>query len=70
MISIPSGITAWIKRELRADAVDRLNDIGAGLAEDDDCNRALAIQIAGGTDILHRVRHLATSDSRTAAPFL
>ncbi len=45
-------------RKLRADAIDRVNDIGAGLAEDDDRNRALAVQITGSTDVLHRVRHL------------
>jgi len=42
--------------------------LAPGLAEDDDRNRALAVQIAGGTDVLHGVCHLSDigqADSRT-----
>src|SRR5258707_798469 len=35
-----------------ADAVDGVNDVGTGLAEDDEQNGALAVQIAGGADVL------------------
>ena len=55
------------KWKLCAYAVDRVNDVGAGLAEDDDRNRALAVQIASRTDVSHRVCHLSDvgqADSR------
>jgi hypothetical protein len=58
------------ERELRSYVIDRVNDVGARLAEDDECNRTLAVQIAGGADVLHRVCDLATSDKRMAAPLL
>ena len=38
-----------------ADAVDGVNDVGAGLAEDDEQDGALAVQIAGGADVLHGI---------------
>ncbi len=67
-VSMPSGIDALITGKLRADEVDRVNDIGAGLAEDDDLNRALAVQISGSTDVSHTESVTsATSDRRTAS---
>ena len=58
------------KRKLRSYAVDRIDDIGAGLAVDDDHYRGLAVQIAGGPDVLHGIRHLGDvgeADSRAFA---
>ena len=56
------------RRQLAADVFNRLDDVGAGLAEDDDRDGGLAVEIAGGTDVLHRVGTSATSERRTAAP--
>src|SRR3984885_3380154 len=47
------------RRKLRSYSVDRVNNVRGGLAENDDRNRALAIQIAGCTDVRHRVCHLS-----------
>ena len=44
--------------QLTSNAIDGCDDIRAGLAEDDDRNRALAVQIAGGANILYRVGNL------------
>src|ERR1019366_10611011 len=55
------------KWKLRAYAVDRVNDVGAGLAEDHDCSGALAVQITGTTDVLQGVCYLSDigqADSR------
>ncbi len=41
--------------KLRFDRVDGLNDVGAGLAENDQHYGALAIQISAGADVLHGV---------------
>src|SRR5260221_12125087 len=38
-----------------ADAVGGVNNVGAGLAEDDEQNGALAVQIAGGADVLYGI---------------
>ena len=44
--------------KLRDDAVHCVDDVGAGLAEDDDGDGALPVQVAGSADVLHRVNHL------------
>ena len=54
----PAGIDCLQERQLRANAVHGLDDVGARLAEDDDDHGALAVQIAGGADVLHRVDHI------------
>ncbi len=59
VVSMPSGMDAWIDGSCAVYAVDRVNDVGAGLAEDDNRNRALAVQISGSADVLHRVCHLS-----------
>ena len=58
VVSMPVGMVALMDGKLRANPVDSLDDVGAGLAEDDDGNRALAVQISGGADVLHRVGDL------------
>ena len=58
VISMPSGIDALIEGICARNALHRCDDVGAGLAEDDDRNRALAIQIAARPDVLHGVGDL------------
>ena len=55
VISMPCGMDALSEWQLRAYAVDGLDDVGAGLAEDDHGDGAFAVQVAGGADVLHRV---------------
>ncbi len=43
------------KRQLRLDAIDGFDDVGAGLAEDDEKDTSLAIHVAGGANILRGV---------------
>ena len=38
-----------------ADAVNGVNDVGAGLAEDDEQNGALAVQVSRGAEVLHGI---------------
>ena len=42
-------------RQLSANAVDSVDDIGPGLAEDDDQNRRLGVCVAGAPNVFHRV---------------
>ena len=46
------------KRQLRLDAVDGLNNVGAGLAEDGDDDRPASVHISGGAEILRRVHDI------------
>jgi len=41
--------------DLGADAVDSVNDVGAGLAEDGEQNSAFAVQVAGGANVLNGI---------------
>src|SRR5208282_1082049 len=45
-------------RQFRANAIDGLNNIGAGLAKNDEQDRAFAIQIPCGANVLNRVDYL------------
>ncbi len=42
-------------RQLGANAIDGVDDVGAGLAEDDEHDGALAVQVARGADVLHGI---------------
>ncbi len=42
-------------RQQGADAIDGLDDVGAGLAEDDDQDGRLAVGEAGGANVFHRI---------------
>ena len=55
-------------RQQRLHPVDGVDDVGAGLAVDDDEHRRLAVGEAEVVDVLDRSMTSATSDSRTAAP--
>ncbi len=58
------------RRKLLAYPVHRLNDVGAGLAKDDESNRALPVQIAGCTDVLDRIHNpgdVGQADRRAVA---
>ncbi len=46
-------------RQSGADAVDGLNNVGAGLAEDDHQHGGLAVQITGLANVFHRIDRLA-----------
>ena len=52
---IAGGIAAWKLRQQRRDAVDRLDDVGARLPEDDEQDRGLAVGEAARADVLDRV---------------
>jgi hypothetical protein len=65
---MPWGRTAVKKWQLRVDVVDGLDDVGAGLAEDDDEYGAGAIHIPGSAQVLRGVQTPATSERRIAAP--
>jgi hypothetical protein len=45
--------------ELLDDAVDGVDDVGAGLAEDDDGNGPLVVQVAGHPEVLDGVGHFS-----------
>ena len=46
------------RRQFTIDAIDSLNDIGAGLPENDEHDGALAIEISGGPNILYGVNYV------------
>ena len=46
-------------REHGPDVVHRIDDVGAGLAEDDDQNGWLAVGVARITDVFHGILRLA-----------
>ncbi len=57
VVSIPWGIDGLQEGQLVADALVGLDDVGARLAEDDDAmTEGLAVEIAGGADVLDRSR--------------
>ena len=55
---MPCGMEALIKGSCARMRSTVCNDVGARLAEDDDRHGALAVQIAGGADVLHGVDHV------------
>ena len=65
---MPAGSTALQLRQRRVDAVDGVDDVRAGLAEDDDQHRRLAVDQPGGAEFSTESLTSATSESRTAAP--
>ena len=55
VMSMPCGMTALRNGNWRIDAIDGLNDVGAGLAEDDQNDGRLAVEVAGGADVLRGI---------------
>ena len=68
VMSIAGDTEARRSGNQRLDPVDGLDDVGAGLAIEDDENRRLAVGEAGIAQVLDRSTTSATSESRTAAP--
>ena len=69
--SIAAGIEARNCGQRGVDAIDGIDDVRAGLAEDDDQHRGLAVDHPGGADVLDRIAHHARRrTSWTAAPLL
>ena len=64
--SIACGNRGLQLRQQRAHAVDRLDDVGAGLPEDDEQHRRLAVRQPRGAHVLDRVLHVG--DIGQAAP--
>ena len=58
VVSMACGDGGLDGRQFAADIFNRLDDVGAGLAKDDDRDGRLAVEVAGGTDVLHRVCHV------------
>ena len=56
--SMPAGMEAFKRGHGLANAVHRVNDVGAGLAENDQEDGGLAVHEAGGADVLDRVRDI------------
>ena len=67
-ISMARGMAACKLRQSGANAVDGVDDVGAGLAEDDHQHRRLAVGVAGIAQVFHRIHRVPTSQTRTAAP--
>ncbi len=55
VVSMPCGIEALIDGSCGADAIVGRDDVRAGLAEDDEHDRAFAVEIAAGADVLRGV---------------
>ena len=55
VVLMPCGQHSLEKRQLRLDAIDSLNDVGAGLPEDDDEHRPGSVHVAGRAQVLRRV---------------
>jgi hypothetical protein len=49
---------ALMARQLRIDEIDRVDDVGAGLPEDDNHDRAFSVQISARAHVLHRVDYV------------
>ncbi len=70
VVSIPCGNRGLDGRQLRAYAVDRVDDIGAGLAEDDHVTARLPFKYPAVRTFCTESMTSATSDRWTAAPLL
>src|ERR1700733_2830712 len=46
------------RRKLRPYPIDRVDDVGTWLPEDDERNRPLAVQITCGADVLHGIDNI------------
>ena len=53
-----------------ADAVDSVNDVGAGLAEDGEQNSAFAVQVAGGANVLNGIDDVGDIGEVDRGPFV